>query len=122
VGRRTRIITPHLALAPGTRIGVYDGTAQIGDVVMGQVYRRDRHEVEASGRDQDSAPSLAADGAQTKPKALLQTGEAIHMPTFRQTGAGSYLRHQQRAVSAEESTGAEAPTCSRTQDQDFRSR
>src|SRR6185503_20192363 len=33
------IITPHLALTPGMRLGVYEVTAQIGEGGMGQVYR-----------------------------------------------------------------------------------
>jgi serine/threonine protein kinase len=37
--RPARIIRPHLALAPGTRLGVYDLIAQIGEGGMGQVYR-----------------------------------------------------------------------------------
>src|SRR6185503_1697320 len=33
------IITPHLALTPGMRLGVYDITAPIGEGGMGQVFR-----------------------------------------------------------------------------------
>ena len=35
---KARIIS-HLALTPGTRVGVYEVTAQIGEGGMGQVYR-----------------------------------------------------------------------------------
>ena len=50
-----RIISHLLALTPGTRLGVYEVTAQIGEGGMGQVYRATRHEAEASGRAQDPA-------------------------------------------------------------------
>ena len=35
----SRIIAPLLALTPGTRLGVYEVAAQIGEGGMGQVYR-----------------------------------------------------------------------------------
>ena len=38
-GRRARIITRTLALTPGTRLGVYEVVAQIGEGGMGEVYR-----------------------------------------------------------------------------------
>ena len=34
-----RIMTPHLALTPGIRLGVYEVVASIGEGGMGQVYR-----------------------------------------------------------------------------------
>ena len=56
-GLPSRIITPPLALTPGTRLGVYEVIAQIGEGGMGEVYRAHRHEAEAPGRHQDPARS-----------------------------------------------------------------
>ena len=50
-----------LALTPGTRLGVYEVTAQIGEGGMGQVYRATRYEAETPGRDQDPARAFAGD-------------------------------------------------------------
>ena len=50
-----RIIAQIVALTPGTRLGVYEVTAPIGEGGMGQVYRATRHEAGSRGRDQDPA-------------------------------------------------------------------
>ncbi len=58
---RTRIITPHLAFAPGTRLGVYDITAQIGEGGMGQVYRATDTKLKRQVAIKILPPLLAAD-------------------------------------------------------------
>ena len=47
-----------MALTPGTRLGPYEVTAQIGVGGMGEVYQRDRHQPEAGGGDQGAARRL----------------------------------------------------------------
>ena len=52
----------HLALTPGTRLGVYEVTAQIGEGGMGQVYRA--HDTKLN---RDVALKIAADRAGSDP-------------------------------------------------------
>jgi eukaryotic-like serine/threonine-protein kinase len=59
--RRASIITPHVALTPGTRLGVYVVTAQIGEGGMGQVYRATDTKLKRQVAIKILPPSLAAD-------------------------------------------------------------
>ena len=56
-----RIITSPLALTPGTRLGVYEVTAQIGEGGMGQVYRATDTRLKRQVAIKILPPSLAAD-------------------------------------------------------------
>jgi Tol biopolymer transport system component len=60
-GRWARIITPVLAFTPGTRLGVYEVTAQIGEGGMGQVYRATDTKLKRQVAIKILPPSLAAD-------------------------------------------------------------
>ena len=60
-GRPARIIASPLALAPGTRLGVYEVTAQIGEGGMGQVYRATDTKLKRQVAIKILPPSLAAD-------------------------------------------------------------
>ena len=51
----------HLALTPGTRLGVYEITAQIGEGGMGQVYRATDTKLKRQVAIKILPPSLAAD-------------------------------------------------------------
>ena len=57
----TRIITQNLALTSGTRLGVYEVTAQIGEGGMGQVYRATDTKLKRQVAIKILPPSLAAD-------------------------------------------------------------
>jgi Tol biopolymer transport system component len=59
-GRPARIITP-LALTPGTRLGVYEVTAQIGEGGMGQVFRATDTKLKRQVAIKILPPSLAGD-------------------------------------------------------------
>ena len=50
-----------MALTPGTRLGVYDNTAQIGEGGMGQVYRATDTKLKRQVAIKILPPSLAAD-------------------------------------------------------------
>ena len=56
-----RIITLPLALTPGTRLGVYEVTAQIGEGGMGQVYRATDTKLNRQVAIKILPPSFAAD-------------------------------------------------------------
>jgi serine/threonine protein kinase len=56
-----RIIASPLALTPGTRLGVYEVTAQIGEGGMGQVYRATDTKLKRQVAIKILPPSLAAD-------------------------------------------------------------
>ncbi len=56
-----RIITLPLALTPGTRLGVYEIIAQIGECGMGQVYRATDTKLKLQVAIKILPPSLAAD-------------------------------------------------------------
>jgi len=58
-----RIITPSVALAPGTRLGVYEVAAQIGEGGMGQVYRATDTKLKRQVAVKILPTSLAADHA-----------------------------------------------------------
>src|SRR3954470_23099004 len=58
---RTRILTSPLALTPGTRLGVYEVTALIGEGGMGQVYRATDTQLKRQVAIKVLPPSLAAD-------------------------------------------------------------
>jgi Tol biopolymer transport system component len=55
------ILTSHLALTPGTRLGVYDITAAIGEGGMGQVYRATDAKLKRQVAIKVLPPSLAVD-------------------------------------------------------------
>ena len=55
------ILTAHLALAPGTRLGVYDITAPIGEGGMGQVYRATDAKLKRQVAIKVLPPALAGD-------------------------------------------------------------
>ncbi|MEO5740393.1 MAG: serine/threonine-protein kinase, partial [Vicinamibacterales bacterium] len=57
----TRIIHHSLALTPGTRLGVYEITAQIGEGGMGQVFRATDTKLKRQVAIKVLPPSLAAD-------------------------------------------------------------
>ena len=59
--RLARIIGPPLVLTPGTRLGVYQVTAQIGEGGMGQVYRATDTKLKRQVAIKILPPSLAAD-------------------------------------------------------------
>jgi len=59
--RSAPILTSHLALTPGTRLGVYDITAAIGEGGMGQVYRATDTKLKREVAIKVLPPSLAAD-------------------------------------------------------------
>jgi hypothetical protein len=56
--RPARVIQLTLALPPGTRLGVYEITAPIGEGAMGQVYRATDTTAGSPGRNQDQVVSL----------------------------------------------------------------
>jgi serine/threonine protein kinase len=56
-----RILTATLALTPGTRLGVYEITAQIGEGGMGQVYRAKDTKLKRQVAIKILPPALAAD-------------------------------------------------------------
>jgi hypothetical protein len=60
-GPPSRIITPLLALSLGARLGVYEGTAQIGEGGMGQVYRATDTKLKRQVAIKILPPSVAAD-------------------------------------------------------------
>src|SRR4029078_11150355 len=55
------ILTSHLPLTPGTRLGVYEVTAQIGEGGMGQVFRATDTKLKRQVAIKILPPSLAAD-------------------------------------------------------------
>src|SRR6187399_156645 len=56
-----RIITPPLPLTPGTRLGLYEVTAQIGEGGMGQVYRATDTKLKRQVAIKVLPPAVAAD-------------------------------------------------------------
>jgi eukaryotic-like serine/threonine-protein kinase len=60
-GGSAPILTSHLALTPGTRLGVYDITAAIGEGGMGQVYRATDAKLKRQVAIKVLPPSLSVD-------------------------------------------------------------
>src|SRR5687768_2084387 len=61
-GHRAHIIHRNVALTPGTRLGAYEITAQIGEGGMGQVYRATDSRLKRQVAIKILPPSLAVDG------------------------------------------------------------
>jgi serine/threonine protein kinase len=54
-------VAPPLALTPGTRLGLYEVTAQIGEGAMGQVYRATDTKLKRQVAIKVLPPAVAAD-------------------------------------------------------------